>query len=181
MGEIKLNRDELEKDIKILDSLNDRVCSILRDSENIGLKLNTIKEVSVSSQRNALSNMQDSLYNLSRKFEDMRDDIYNAVRSYDSSENNVNKIIEKGLGYDNEYKTLLVNAGDNKSIVKSIDDYKESMIDAFPELDDVVFIAWSYNNYACNIGIPITATTVKNFKKYKEYTKNWFTIDEEAE
>ncbi len=99
MGEIKLNRDELEKDIRILDSLNDRVCSILRDSENIGLKLNTIKEVSVSSQRNALSNMQDSLYNLSRKFEDMRDDIYNAVRSYDSSENNVNKIIEKGLGY----------------------------------------------------------------------------------
>ena len=128
MGEIKLNRDELEKDIKILDSLNDRVCNILRDSENIGLKLNTIKEVSVSSQRNALSNMQDSLYNLSRKFEDMRDDIYNAVRSYDSSENNVNKIIEKGLGYDNEYKTLLVNAGDNKSIIKSIDDYKESSL-----------------------------------------------------
>ena len=128
MGEIKLNRDELEKDIRILDSLNDRVCSILRDSENIGLKLNTIKEVSVSSQRNALSNMQDSLYNLSRKFEDMRDDIYNAVRSYDSSENNVNKIIEKGLGYDNDYKTLLVNAGDNKNIIKSIDDYKESSL-----------------------------------------------------
>ena len=63
----------------------------------------------------------------------------------------------------------------------SLDDYKESMIDAFPELDDVVFITWSYNNYACNIGIPITATTVKNFNKYKEYTKNWFTIDEEAE
>ena len=63
----------------------------------------------------------------------------------------------------------------------SLDDYKESMIATFPELDDVVFIIWSYNNYACNIGIPITATTVKNFKKYKEYTKNWFTIDEEAE
>ena len=63
----------------------------------------------------------------------------------------------------------------------SLDDYKESMIDAFPELDDVEFITWSYNNYACSIGIPITATTVKNFKKYKEYTKNWFTIDEEAE
>ena len=63
----------------------------------------------------------------------------------------------------------------------SIEDFQESMIDTFPELDDVVFITWSYNNYACNIGIPITATTVKNFKKYKEYTKNWFTIDEEAE
>ena len=63
----------------------------------------------------------------------------------------------------------------------SLDDYKESMIGAFPELDDIVFITWSYNNYACNIGIPITATTVKNFKKYKEFTKNWFTIDEEAE
>ena len=63
----------------------------------------------------------------------------------------------------------------------SLDDYKESMIGAFPELDDIVFITWSYNNYACNIGIPITATTVKNFKKYKEFTKNWFTIDEETE
>ena len=63
----------------------------------------------------------------------------------------------------------------------SLDDYKESMIGTFPELDDIVFITWSYNNYACNIGIPITATTVKNFKKYKEFTKNWFTIDEEAE
>ena len=63
----------------------------------------------------------------------------------------------------------------------SLDDFKENMIYDFPELDDVEFITWSYNNYACSIGIPITATTVKNFKKYKEYTKNWFTIDEEAE
>ena len=68
-----------------------------------------------------------------------------------------------------------------ESTTFSLDDYKESMIDAFPELDDIVFITWSYNNYACNIGIPITATTVKNFKKYKEFTKNWFTIDEEDE
>ena len=67
------------------------------------------------------------------------------------------------------------------STAYSLDDYKESMIDTFPELDDVVFITWAFNNYACNIGIPITATTVKNFKKYKEYTKNWFTVDEEAE
>lgn len=62
-----------------------------------------------------------------------------------------------------------------------LSDYKESMIDSFPELDDIDFITWSYNNYACNIGIPITATTVKNLKKYKEYTKNWFTVNEEAE
>ena len=62
-----------------------------------------------------------------------------------------------------------------------LEDFRESMIDTFPELDDVDFITWSYNNYDCNIGIPITATTVKNFKKYKEYTKNWFTVDEEAE
>lgn len=67
------------------------------------------------------------------------------------------------------------------STASSLIDYKESMIDTFPELDDVVFIVWSFNDYACNIGIPITATTVKNFKKYKEYTKNWFTVDEEAE
>ena len=62
-----------------------------------------------------------------------------------------------------------------------LEDFQESMINAFPELDNVDFITWSYNNYACNIGIPITVTKVKNFKKYKEYTKNWFTIDEEAE
>ena len=62
-----------------------------------------------------------------------------------------------------------------------LEDFRESMIDTFPELDDVDFITWSYNNYDCNIGIPITATTVKNFKKYKEYTKSWFTVDEEAE
>ena len=67
------------------------------------------------------------------------------------------------------------------STTSCLKDYKESMIDTFPELDDVVFITWSFNNYACNIGIPITATTVKNFKKYKEYTKNWFTVDEETE
>ena len=64
----------------------------------------------------------------------------------------------------------------------SLDDYKECMIDTFPELDDVDFITWKFNNYGgVNIGIPITAETVKNFKKYKEYTKNWFTVDEEAE
>lgn len=68
-----------------------------------------------------------------------------------------------------------------ESTATCLQDYKESMIDTFPELDDVVFITWSFNNYACNIGIPITATTVKNFKKYKEYTKNWFTVDEETE
>ena len=96
--------------------------------------------------------------------------------------------------YDSDYVLQLIDESDvsnweiqytdkygEGSTTFSLDDYKESMIDAFPELDDIVFITWSYNNYACNIGIPITATTVKNFKKYKEYTKNWFTIDEEAE
>ena len=96
--------------------------------------------------------------------------------------------------YDSDYVLQLIDESDvsnweiqytdkygEGSTAFSLDDYKESMIDAFPELDDVVFITWSFNHYACNIGIPITATTVKNFKKYKEYTKNWFTIDEEAE
>lgn len=96
--------------------------------------------------------------------------------------------------YEGDYVLQLINESDvwdweiqytdkygEGSTTFSLDDYKESMIDTFPELDDIVFITWSYNNYACNIGIPITATTVKNFKKYKEYTKNWFTIDEEVE
>ena len=81
----------------------------------------------------------------------------------------------------NDWETQYTDKYGKGSTDFSLDDYKESMIDAFPELDDVVFITWSFNKYACNIGIPITATTVKNFKKYKEYTKNWFTIDEEAE
>ena len=101
---------------------------------------------------------------------------------------------KNNMNYEGDYVLQLIDESDaynweieyvdkygEGSTTFSLDDYKESMIDAFPELDDVVFITWSYNNYACNIGIPITATTVKNFKKYKEYTKNWFTIDEEAE
>jgi hypothetical protein len=96
--------------------------------------------------------------------------------------------------YDSDYILQLISESDvydweiqytdkygEGSTEYSLDDYKESMIDTFPELDGVDFITWSFNNYACNIGIPITATTIKNFKKYKEYTKNWFTVDEEAE
>ena len=98
------------------------------------------------------------------------------------------------MNYDGDYALQLINESDvnnweveyvdkygEGSTSTSLEDFQESIIDAFPELDDVEFITWSYNHYACNIGIPITATTVKNFKKYKEYTKNWFTIDEEAE
>ena len=81
----------------------------------------------------------------------------------------------------NNWEVEYVDKYGKGSTSTSLEDFKEDMIYAFPELDDVEFITWSYNKYACNIGIPITATTVKNFKKYKEYTKNWFTIDEEAE
>lgn len=90
--------------------------------------------------------------------------------------------------YDSDYILQLIDESNvydweiygEESTDTYLEDYKESMINTFPELDDVVFIIWSFNNYACNIGIPITATTVKNFKKYKEYTKNWFTVDEET-
>ena len=101
---------------------------------------------------------------------------------------------KNNMNYDGDYVLQLIGESDvnnweveyvdkygEGSTSTSLEDFKEDMIYAFPELDDVVFITWSYDNYACNIGIPITATTVKNFKKYKEYTKNWFTIDEEAE
>ena len=81
----------------------------------------------------------------------------------------------------NNWEIEYVDKYGEGSTSTSLEDFKENMIYDFPELDDVEFITWSYNNYACSIGIPITATTVKNFKKYKEYTKNWFTIDEEAE
>jgi hypothetical protein len=106
----------------------------------------------------------------------------------------IGKTNEKISDYDGDYVLQLIDESDvydweikytdkygEGSTASSLDDYKECMIDTFPELDDVDFITWSFNDYACNIGIPITATTVKNFKKYKEYTKNWFTVDEEAE
>ena len=76
----------------------------------------------------------------------------------------------------NDWEIKYVDEYGEGSTSTCLEDFMESMIDTFPELDDVDFITWSYNNYACNIGIPITATTVKNFKKYKEYTKNWFTV-----
>ena len=101
---------------------------------------------------------------------------------------------KNNMNYEGDYVLQLIDESDvnnweveyvdkygEGSTSTSLEDFKEDMIYAFPELDDVEFITWSYNKYACNIGIPITATTVKNFKKYKEYTKNWFTIDEEAE
>ena len=106
----------------------------------------------------------------------------------------IGKTNEKISDYDGDYVLQLIDESDvydweiqytdkygEGSTASSLDDYKECMIDTFPELDGVDFITWSFNNYSCNIGIPITATTVKNFKKYKEYTKNWFTVDEEAE
>ena len=101
---------------------------------------------------------------------------------------------KNNMNYEGDYVLQLIDESDvnnweieyvdkygEGSTSTSLEDFKENMIYDFPELDDVEFITWSYNNYACSIGIPITATTVKNFKKYKEYTKNWFTIDEEAE
>ena len=101
---------------------------------------------------------------------------------------------KNNMNYEGDYVLQLIDESDvnnweieyvdkygEESTSTSLEDFKENMIYDFPELDDVEFITWSYNNYACSIGIPITATTVKNFKKYKEYTKNWFTIDEEAE
>ena len=101
---------------------------------------------------------------------------------------------KNNMNYEGDYVLQLIDESDvnnweieyvdkygEGSTSTSLEDFKENMIYDFPELDDVEFITWSYNNYACNIGIAITAKTVKNFKKYKEYTKNWFTIDEEAE
>ena len=107
----------------------------------------------------------------------------------------IGKTNKKISDYDGDYVLQLISESDvnywdidycekygEGSTDTALDDYKESMIDTFPELDDVDFITWEFNNSrGVNIGIPITATTVKNFKKYKEYTKNWFTVDEETE
>jgi len=60
---------------------------------------------------------------------------------------------------------------------KSLLDYKEDMIHEFPELKDVDFLMWPFNQFPyVNIGLPITSVTVKDFKKYEEYTHNWFTV-----
>lgn len=63
---------------------------------------------------------------------------------------------------------------------RSLADFETDMFTEYPELVDVDFFTWTfYDGY--NIGIPINYDTLVNFKKYKEFTKNWFKINEETE
>ena len=59
----------------------------------------------------------------------------------------------------------------------SITDFEQDMIVEFSELEDTDFFIWNYYD-GYNIGLPINYNTLVNFNKYKEFTKNWFKIDE---
>ena len=58
-------------------------------------------------------------------------------------------------------------------------DYVNDIKSRFPELSDIDFIAWTFRDGA-NIAIPLKLVTLINFKKYKEFTKNWFSVNEET-
>ena len=55
-----------------------------------------------------------------------------------------------------------------------LDDFKESIIYEFPELEDEVFLFWSFGNQGVNIAIPMNVNNVMNIRKYVEFTKKWF-------
>ena len=59
MGTIKLNRDELCRNINALDSLKEEINRVLRECSNIGSTLNCVNVVSTSRQRRVL---QDKLF-----------------------------------------------------------------------------------------------------------------------
>jgi len=54
-----------------------------------------------------------------------------------------------------------------------VDEFLEDIFNKFPELEDVDFITWTFYNGA-NIGLPLNYNNLINFKKYQEFTKNWF-------
>ena len=91
--------------------------------------------------------------------------------------------------YEGEYVLQLIDEGSvsywfamqgDNTDGEELNYFKEDIIDTFPELKFVDFIGWSYYD-GCNIAIPYTSiNNLTNFKKYKEYTKKWFSTDEET-
>lgn len=58
-----------------------------------------------------------------------------------------------------------------------IDDFMDSIIAEFPELDDEKFLYWNFsNNGGRFIGLPINFNNVMNIEKYVEFTKRWFNV-----
>lgn len=58
-----------------------------------------------------------------------------------------------------------------------LEDFQESLISEFPELEDEIILCWAYSNYGgCSIAIPISADNVMNVRKYKDFTKKWFEV-----
>lgn len=90
--------------------------------------------------------------------------------------------------YTGECQLLLIDEGDVYSWVCDhneeydnpfgntyLDDFKEGIINEYPELDGIDFISWSYTNYGgCYIAIPVSVDNLNNIRKYIEFTKNWF-------
>lgn len=81
--------------------------------------------------------------------------------------------------YDRNYVLMLVDesttfywSADNDR-EEYVDEFLEEISNEFPELEDEDFIIWSYRD-GVNIGLPHNLNTLNNFKKYKEFTNNWF-------
>jgi hypothetical protein len=70
----------------------------------------------------------------------------------------------------------IVEHSDEQDI--DLNDFKNDIIDEFPELRDMDFIGWSYtNNGGCYVGIPAyNINNLLNIRKYKEFTEKWFKV-----
>ena len=91
--------------------------------------------------------------------------------------------------YDGDYALKLIDEGDVYSWTCEhgedyenppfgntyLEDFKEGMINEFKELDDTPFLYWTYRD-GSNIALPLTVDNVVNFKKYYEFTQNWFKV-----
>lgn len=86
--------------------------------------------------------------------------------------------------YGGDYELLLVDEStvynwlvdvDDEYIQEHfLDEFRESMINEFPELAKTDFIIWSYQD-GCNIGIPMfDLNNIMNIRKYREFAEKWF-------
>lgn len=80
--------------------------------------------------------------------------------------------------YGGDYLLKLIDEGDVYSYACDndgfeIEEFIDSICDNFPELRDEDFIGWTFYD-GCNIALPANLNNLVNFKKYREYTRDWF-------
>ena len=91
-------------------------------------------------------------------------------------------VIDKNDGFYDEYALQLIDEASTYYWYCENDYnyywklFKDDMVEQFPELEDVYFTCWTYND-GVNIAIPLyPKEMIINFPQYKEFAKNWFKI-----